>query len=168
MEKQRILARDTISSARLLEEVSEKKEVFIGPQAVDLDLSTKYGAFLARIKTWFGNFTAASFDWDLVDEERRDRFRKVGPGWSDEEFPKMLNAPKIGRRLRPLFVQGWVGVVMAEDTFCCLPTNQYPGSYGRDYWLRDEEFKSLNIIEQRLHYAGKYLSCLLEIEFPVR
>lgn len=61
---------------------------------MDLDLSNKYGTFLARIKTWSGNFRAASFDWDLVDEERRDRFRKVRPGWSDEDFPKMLNAPK--------------------------------------------------------------------------
>lgn len=137
-------------SANKMAFAMESKEIFIGPQASDDVIYSRFQSLLGQIKTWSIPFardlTTISEDLSLINLQE---FQKVAPAVSD--LPRFLQVPKNAR----LFVRGYVSLAMAESLFRTFPNEPHPGSDAEDVWMDKEVAHSVFLIENNLFYAGK-------------
>jgi len=155
LNEERSKTKNTIASANLLQAVSEKKELFIGPQEVDAKISDAYSALNSKVKTWSGKFRDLYLEFDQAHPFTKDHYRNTVPEWSDEDIKNRVNDSKYGRKLRPLFVQGWIGAVLAGSIFCSLRDGDQEGSVGKDIWVEDAISEAIKSLEMKLYLSGK-------------
>jgi hypothetical protein len=144
-------------SATEMQKLMDSKELFLGPQATDQDIQTRFGALNSLIKTWSMNFINGHDKVPVFYEKQLSEYCNIAPLCQViHDFEHLVSE----RKTRRLFVRGWTSYIISTRIFRSFPTATQSGKtpagpHGLDLWLQDVERNGLAALETRLLCAGQ-------------
>lgn len=129
----------------------ENKDLFLGRQHSDEEISGRFRWLMNQIKTWSMPF---------ADRDARAPL-SGGPDISKEDLariaPIAIDIPSFFKNPTNVraFVRAWVGVIMAEIFFPAIATGMDIQTHGVDLWMDRELATAVHQIESRLSNSGE-------------
>lgn len=152
VEQRKAIVIDMKASTQRVLASTQEKELFIGPQTIDLDIQAKFIALFKAVRTWSRFLGGANtIDVASLDPGVREDFNFIAPGLDDMKLEKILgNSSK-----KKYLAQGWIGLMMTNHCFSTLPDGKYPGTTVHDLWVESEQAQSFRILEIALSNAAQ-------------
>jgi hypothetical protein len=162
LEKQQKRVDQTKRSAHEMQTHLDNKELFLGYQASDDEVRTRFNSLINSLKTWSTKFaTGGSGLRGEFSEESILTYQRVAPGCST--IPQLEKLLSNGKKKR-LFTRGLAGYVMSDTLFRTLATQSHEGNDAHDVWLDKSARRSVQRLEDRLYQTGRLLQFLYAIE----
>ncbi|KAH8690416.1 hypothetical protein GQ44DRAFT_765478 [Phaeosphaeriaceae sp. PMI808] len=138
----------TKRSANQMQTTMDNKELFLGVQAHDDDIHTKFGSIVSSIKTLSSHFSAGSSH--AFHEGMLREYQMVAPRISNISDLENLISNKRRKRL---FARGWAAYIMSVKLFRTFdPVN---GELGEDVWLHHNLAENLADLEVEFWYTDR-------------
>ncbi|KAL9118988.1 MAG: hypothetical protein Q9187_004458 [Circinaria calcarea] len=131
-------------SAHHLQTILDNKQFFLGPQAPDEDIRTRFSSIFTSIKTWSTYFMYGPVEDLDIGDNILDKYQRVLPLCTQISHVKTVIAAKKQRRL---LVRGWAAFIAYKRI---LATNTSSKRNGTDLWLDKNSAQSFSLLEQKL------------------
>lgn len=136
-------------SAHHLQTILDNKQFFLGPQATDDDMRTRFSSILTSIKTWSTHFMYGPVEALSKADDQLDRYQCVLPLCTHISHVEDVVAAKKQRRL---LVRGWTAFIACG---CILGPNTSSEVEDIDLWLDSKAAQSFTRLERRISSTGR-------------
>lgn len=136
-------------SAHHLQTILDNKQFFLGPQATDDDMRTRFSSILTSIKTWSTHFIYGPIEAWSTANDQLDKYQCVLPMCTHMSHVEEAAATKKQRRL---FVRGWTAFIACR---CILGTNTNSKVEAIDLWLDSKAAESFSCLERKFSSTSR-------------